>query len=408
MRKFKGNLLSVMKEQSSTVLLWSSFLMVSKEIGWSFSLSPLLLGIWFSWFASQDDFFISTGWILQLLIYPVIFVGLLHYRGSETAINIILQQWYKLLIPLQDEYRLLHYWHTVLFLPIAIKWSFKLKKYPNLSALQPSILTIIFIFILHQGKIKETFFLTLLIGSQIGYWLNRLSPYVRKSDIPFINHSFSFVLLSTQYLTTQWIEIGSYFITKAIFVYPITFLITDFVGERWGKKASQEIVYRGFITMLLAIIFNSLSYLIPSPLSSIPSVLFYRQFFAPIFLFSISSWIAYLIGQELDLFLFHWIKKKTRGKKLWLRNNIATILSQAVDTIAFSCLVHLFSFFCYIPINWNWKTWYFLACIEYPIKIIWALFDTPILYLLIFLDRQNLSYSFPWEILNLLVIIATL
>jgi uncharacterized integral membrane protein (TIGR00697 family) len=43
---------------------------------------------------------------------------------------------------------------------------------------------------------------------------------------------------------------------------------------------------------------------------------------------------AFIAAQFCDVFMFHFWKKLTRGKHLWLRNNGSTMVSQLVDSTA--------------------------------------------------------------------------
>ena len=52
--------------------------------------------------------------------------------------------------------------------------------------------------------------------------------------------------------------------------------------------------------------------------------------------------IAYLTAQFIDVHIFHYLKEKTGEKKLWLRNNVSTIISQLIDSIAVILITHYF------------------------------------------------------------------
>ena len=99
-----------------------------------------------------------------------------------------------------------------------------------------------------------------------------------------------------------------------------------------------------------------------------------------------ASLIAYLLSQLHDIWAFHAIRMKTSGGFLWLRNNLSTWLSQAIDSIVFASLAFLI-----IPIlffNGNAlpvSTVLEIVLSTYLLKIIVAIIDTPFIYL---------SYSF--------------
>lgn len=97
-------------------------------------------------------------------------------------------------------------------------------------------------------------------------------------------------------------------------------------------------------------------------------------FTLPGFLIS-ASMLAYLVAQLIDVRIFHYIKKITNGKKLWLRNNISTMFSQLIDTIIVNTI------FLYFGLNLQWDIIFKIIIASYIFKIIIAAFDTPLVYL---------------------------
>ena len=93
-----------------------------------------------------------------------------------------------------------------------------------------------------------------------------------------------------------------------------------------------------------------------------------------------ASMTAYLSAQYLDVRLFHFWKSLTKGRHLWLRNNLSTIASQLVDTSAVLILLCLVG-----AIDWS-KFWILLEA-GFLFKVMIAAVDTPILYILVHLFR---------------------
>jgi uncharacterized integral membrane protein (TIGR00697 family) len=92
--------------------------------------------------------------------------------------------------------------------------------------------------------------------------------------------------------------------------------------------------------------------------------------FTPRFVFG--SLLAYLISQRFDVYIFHKLKKKTKGKHLWLRNNVSTMLSQTIDTLIYSLVVW-----------WglvDLETALALGAVKYVFKLGIAAIDTPFIY----------------------------
>ncbi len=104
-----------------------------------------------------------------------------------------------------------------------------------------------------------------------------------------------------------------------------------------------------------------------------------------------ASMLAYLLAQFIDIRVFHFWKKLTNGKHLWLRNNASTFSSQLVDTATVLVLLCLAG-----GIAWD-KFWVLLLN-GFLFKVIMALIDTPILYLVINVIRKRFKLEVGEEI----------
>ncbi|PLX11123.1 MAG: transporter [Marinilabiliales bacterium] len=113
--------------------------------------------------------------------------------------------------------------------------------------------------------------------------------------------------------------------------YPITFLCTDFISELYGKKRANLVVWVGLFLNLWVLFILWIGGILPED-PNINSEAFFK-IRAMTFGAVLSSMIAYLSAQFIDVQLFHFLKKKTKGKHLWLRNNGSTLISQLVDSI---------------------------------------------------------------------------
>ena len=180
-------------------------------------------------------------------------------------------------------------------------------------------------------------------------------------------------------------------ISVGILPYPITFLITDIISEIYGKKKANQVVIAGIIasifSMLIIYIANEVPAIGNSPVND--------ETFTHVFGLSpiavLASMMAYLFAQFIDIRIFHYWKKRTNGKHLWLRNNFSTFTSQFIDT--FTVLVLLCSFKV-LP----WKMFSGLLLSGFLFKVIIAALDTPILYALIHVFRKRFGLKIGEEI----------
>lgn len=169
--------------------------------------------------------------------------------------------------------------------------------------------------------------------------------------------------------------IGSYSFEQSVGLlpYPITFLVTDIISEIYGLKKANRVVTAGLIASVFMLIVVSVAdYVSATSWSPVSNEIFSQVFglsAAAVF----ASMIAYLFAQYIDVRLFHFWKKLTNGKHLWLRNNASTIFSQFIDT--FSVLFLLCSFNVI-----DWERFSILLLNGFLFKVIFAAIDTPLFY----------------------------
>jgi len=180
-------------------------------------------------------------------------------------------------------------------------------------------------------------------------------------------------------------------ISVGILPYPITFLITDLISEIYGKKRANEVVVTGifasFFSMLIIYIANAVPATDWSPVNTD----LFSTVFGSTAIAVFASMMAYLLAQFIDIQIYHFWKRLTKGKHLWLRNNFSTWLSQFVDT--FTVLFLLCSFG---KIEWN--LFWGLLLSGFIFKVIIALLDTPFLYLGVYIFRKRFDLKVNEEI----------
>ena len=166
-------------------------------------------------------------------------------------------------------------------------------------------------------------------------------------------------------------------IAGAVICYPICSLITDIVGEMWGKREANKIVKYGFIGQVLAtLIIVATTY---TPYLDMDMQAAYVKLLGQNWVFVAGSLSAYLASQYLDVHIFHTLKEKTNGKSKWIRNNASTMLSQFVDTAIFIVIAFGFGF------GWIFDNQVALLNMvigQYLIKVIIAVLDTVPFYIL--------------------------
>ncbi len=126
--------------------------------------------------------------------------------------------------------------------------------------------------------------------------------------------------------------------------YPVTFLCTDLLSEFYGRRRANDVVLVGLLINFWVAAILWLGGVLPGagPDNAAGTGVFFdvrRLAFGAI----TASMIAYLAAQLIDVQLFHFWKRLTRGRHLWLRNNGSTMVSQLVDTIAVILITHFYA-----------------------------------------------------------------
>ncbi|MBS3141394.1 queuosine precursor transporter [Candidatus Woesearchaeota archaeon] len=126
----------------------------------------------------------------------------------------------------------------------------------------------------------------------------------------------------------------TFFATAATLVFSVTFLLTDIVNEKFGRKETHKMIFLAFITQVAVAFFIWLALnLEPAPFWGDQEIFEKILGFAPRIM--LASWIAFLISENTDAFIFSWFKKVTKGKHLWARNIFSSIPAMALDTVIF-------------------------------------------------------------------------
>lgn len=173
--------------------------------------------------------------------------------------------------------------------------------------------------------------------------------------------------------------------------YPITFLCTDFISELYGKRRANFVVWVGLMLNLWVVLFLWLGGALPpapeiNASTGLPPVEAYDFAFYRIRMLTmgavVASMLAYMAAQFCDVYLFHFWKRLTKGRHLWLRNNGSTLASQFVDSFAVITITHFYAGA--LPLDASlpaWpQLWVFIGS-GYIFKMSIALLDTVPFYI---------------------------
>ena len=130
-------------------------------------------------------------------------------------------------------------------------------------------------------------------------------------------------------------------LSVGILAYPVTFICTDVLSEFYGRRRVSQLVTAGFFASIFVVALVTLSGALPAASWSAVNDATFDLVFGIQGVAVTASMCAYLGAQYLDIRLFHYWKRRTAGRHLWLRNNASTFTSQLVDTILVNTVLAL-------------------------------------------------------------------
>ncbi|MCO7175063.1 queuosine precursor transporter [Sporolactobacillus kofuensis] len=199
-----------------------------------------------------------------------------------------------------------------------------------------------------------------------------------KVEVPFklifLAMVFITCLIAANLVASKLFTIDGFSMTSGIIIYPLTFLILDSITECWGKPVAQRIIWIGLLANLLFVLLLQLAIHLPAApfwkgqeafatiLGAMPRVV-------------LASLCGYTVSQTLDIAIFVGLKKRTKGKMLWLRSLLSTAISQLADSTVFMFV----GFAGILPITAILTT----ISTEYLLKFSYAIIGVPVIYLIV-------------------------
>ena len=211
---------------------------------------------------------------------------------------------------------------------------------------------------------------------------------LEQDPFPFIIFAglFTGLLVVSTAVGSKVINIWNITPAASVLPFSLSFVCTDAISELWGKERAKQVVWTGFATILAAFGFFQLAI-------HWPAASFWKNQEAYSSVLNMSSRIilagsvAYLASQLHDVWAFHFWRQVTKGKHLWLRNNLSTMTSQLINSILFIGLVFFDDE--NVPL-------FYVMFSHYLIKVLIAALDTIPIYIIVsFLRKRSLRRVTP-------------
>lgn len=198
---------------------------------------------------------------------------------------------------------------------------------------------------------------------------------------------------------TRFIQIGPLALAVGVLPYPLTFLCTDFISEFYGRRRANFVVWVGLALNGFVLFILWLGHVLPGAAETAQLPWQHITFTEPVRLLDgtimaegplfdiiyhatrgavFASMIAYIAAQFCDVALYHFWKKLTKGRHLWLRNNGSTMVSQLVDSSAVILITFGAAFHAG---DMTARAMLVLIASSYAFKVVVALLDTIPLYI---------------------------
>ena len=200
----------------------------------------------------------------------------------------------------------------------------------------------------------------------------------------FISSLVTCNLIANKFVTVD-LGFKVFIVSAGILPYPLTFLVTDLISELYGQKKANIVVFSGFVASMFVLLFLWLGGQFNAIPDSIVNDDTYNNVFQNAWRIIAASMIAYLFAQFIDVRIFHFWKRLTNGKHLWLRNNGSTIASQLVDTTLVVMILFVGVWESSMIVSAIIDGWLF--------KMLMAAIDTPIIYGIIHLLKGKVEIA---------------
>lgn len=193
-------------------------------------------------------------------------------------------------------------------------------------------------------------------------------------------------------LTIFGMEFEAVVMTAGVIAFPVTFIITDVLNEYYGKGGIRFVTFVGMAMIVFEFALLQIAMEVPTaPISPVPEEAFNTVFGATGRVI-LGSLTAYLIGQLTDITLFHWLRRLTQGRMLWLRATGSTFGSQFLDTL----IVLTVAFAGQL----RFQEILAITLFNYSYKFIIAVVITPVIYLAHWMMDQYLGHEMAEEMIE--------
>lgn len=127
---------------------------------------------------------------------------------------------------------------------------------------------------------------------------------------------------------------ATFFGPSGVLIFSLTYLLTDIVNEKFGRAETHRMIFIAFVSQVAMVFFFWLGVKFPpAPFWTMQDA--WQNIFGVVPRITLASWVAFLISENFDAWVFAWFKKITGERHLWMRNAFSSIPALLIDTLIF-------------------------------------------------------------------------
>lgn len=124
-------------------------------------------------------------------------------------------------------------------------------------------------------------------------------------------------------------------ISVAIFLMPFLYTIIDCISEVYGRDRAKSVVFMGLVCIIILMGFIALAVVLPAAPKFAADEPAYDRIFGVSLRMALASFTGFFVSEFMDVFIYAKLRAKTKGRMIWLRNNVSNIVGELVDTVIF-------------------------------------------------------------------------
>lgn len=193
---------------------------------------------------------------------------------------------------------------------------------------------------------------------------------------------YIFGIVTVNLMGAKVMPLGTWFglpfnISVAIFLMPLLYTIIDVVSEIYGRERARSLIWSGLVVLILLVLFMMLATALPAA-NRFTANAAYQQIFGMSLRMALASVAAFACSELMDILIYVRLKQRTKGRMIWLRNNVSNFVSEFIDSMVFM-MIAFYGVFA-SGLSQNAAVIFGLVLPYWIAKCIMSIIGTPVVY----------------------------